>query len=83
MAYSQTDYFDSIIARQISSGRATSKTEVVHQALELLDRVTRGTGPAGATFSTPEEFEEMVLAGFDGPAQTMSESDWNQLRRRA
>ena len=70
MAYSQTSNYDEIVARQIRSGRATSKTEVVHQALELLDAVTRGNGPAGSTFSGLDDLEEMLRAGLNS---TMNE----------
>lgn len=83
MAYSQTSYYDSIIERHIRSGRATSKTEVMHQALELLDAVTRGRGPVGSTIGTVEELEEMLIAGLDSvPAKPMTDADWNALRKR-
>ena len=39
MGYSETKHYDAIIQRQIRSGRATSKTEVIHQALDLLDGI--------------------------------------------
>lgn len=80
MAYSQTDYYDAIIERRIRAGRATSKTEVMHQALELLDAVTRGRGPAGSTFSTVEELEEMLVAGLEsGPAKPMTTQRWAKI----
>ena len=72
MAYSQTSYYDAIVERQIRAGRATSKTEVVHQALELLDAVTRGSGPSGATFSGPEDLEEMLRAGMRSPMHELT-----------
>ena len=72
MAYSQTNHYDSIIDRQIRSGRATSKTEVVHQALDLLDAVTHGRGPVGSTFSGPEDLQEMLRAGLNSPMNELT-----------
>ena len=72
MAYSQTAHYDAIVARQIRSGRATSKTEVMHQALELLDAVTRGNGPAGSTFAGPDDLEDMLRAGLNSPMNELT-----------
>ncbi len=73
MAYTETSHYDSIIRRQINSGRASNKTEVIHQALTLLDAVTRGKGPDGATFTNAAELEELLLAGIaTGPATLMT-----------
>src|SRR5258708_21569745 len=49
MGYTKTSYYDGIIRRQIRSGRASNKTEVVHQALSLLDAVTRSRGDRKST----------------------------------
>jgi hypothetical protein len=48
MGYTHTHYYETIIQRQIRAGRASNKSEVIHQALALLDAVTQGQGPAGA-----------------------------------
>ena len=80
MAYTQTNYYDAIIERQIRSGRASNKTEVVHQALEILDAITRGKAPAGCAFDDPEELKAMLLAGFEsGPAQPMTDERWAKI----
>jgi hypothetical protein len=63
MAFTKTRYYDEIIARHIKSGRASNKTETVHQALTLLDVVTRGAGPGGATFTGAEDLETVLLEG--------------------
>lgn len=70
MGYTRTDYYETIIQRQIRSGRASNKSEVIHQALALLDAVTRGQGPAGATFRNAEELEALLLQA--GPATPMT-----------
>jgi len=57
MGYTRTDYYESIIQRHIRTGRASNKSEVIHQALALLDAVTRGHGPEGASFRNAEELE--------------------------
>ena len=73
MAYTETSHYDSIIRRQIDSGRASNKTEVIHQALTLLDALTRGKGPDGATFTNAAELEDLLLAGLNsGPASAMT-----------
>jgi Arc/MetJ-type ribon-helix-helix transcriptional regulator len=79
MAYSQTAHYDAIVARQIRSGRATSKTEVVHQALELLDAATRGGGPARTTFDSAEDLAELLRAGLASPATPMTEARWARI----
>lgn len=80
MAYSQTDYYDGIINRQIKSGRASNKTEVVHQALELLDTLTRGRGPAQSTFEGREDLETLIRAGLaSGPAKPMTPERWKKI----
>jgi len=61
MGYTKTDHYDGIIRRQIRSGRASNKTEVIHQALTLLDAVTRSRGPAGSSFSNVDELEALLL----------------------
>ena len=61
MGYTRTDYYESIIRRHIRAGRASNKSEVVHQALALLDAVTRGSGPEGATFRNADELEALLL----------------------
>src|SRR5207249_1224417 len=57
MGYTKTDHYDGIIRRHIRSGRASNKTEVVHQALSLLDAVTRNRGPSGSSFANADELE--------------------------
>jgi len=77
MGYSETGYYDEIIERQIRSGRATSKSEVIHQALELLDAVTRAGGPAGSTFEGPDDLKRLLRAGMaSGPAVPMTDERW-------
>ena len=70
MGYTHTDYYEGIIARQIRAGRASNKSEVIHQALALLDAVTRGQGPGGATFRNADELEALLLQA--GPATAMT-----------
>ncbi len=70
MSYTTTHHFDAIIERQIRSGRASSKTEVVHQALSLLDAVTRSRGPEGASFAAVDELEAALLQA--GPGLPMT-----------
>ena len=77
MGYSETSHYDAIIKRQIRSGRATSKTEVIHQALNLLDALTHGRGPAGSTFEGPEDLARLLREGIEsGPAVPMTEERW-------
>jgi hypothetical protein len=61
MGFTRTDYYEGIIQRQIKSGRASNKSEVIHQALALLDSVSRGLGPIGASFRNREELESMIM----------------------
>ena len=70
MGYTRTDYYESIVQRHIRSGRASNKSEVIHQALALLDAVTQGQGPAGASFRNAEELEARLLSA--GPATPMT-----------
>ena len=61
MGFTRTDYYEGIIQRQIRSGRASNKSEVIHQALALLDSVSRGVGPVGASFRNSQELESLIL----------------------
>jgi Arc/MetJ-type ribon-helix-helix transcriptional regulator len=61
MGYTRTDYYETIIQRHIRSGRASNKSEVIHQALALLDAVTQGGGPEGASFRNAAELEAKLL----------------------
>lgn len=70
MGFTRTDYYEGIIQRQIRSGRASNKSEVIHQALALLDSVSRGLGPVGANFRNREELETLLLES--GEAQPMT-----------
>ena len=70
MGYTKTDYYGGIIRRHIRSGRASNKTEVIHQALSLLDAVTRHRGPSGSSFANPAELEALLLAA--SPARPMT-----------
>ena len=70
MGYTKTDHYDGIIRRQIRSGRASNKTEVVHQALSLLDAVTRYRGPVGSSFANADELEALLLEA--GPVRPMT-----------
>ena len=70
MGYTTTKHFDAIIQRHIRSGRASSKTEVVHQALTLLDAVTRRRGPDNSTFTTADELEAALLEAGPGLPRT-------------
>jgi putative addiction module CopG family antidote len=80
MGYTRTDHYEKIIQRQIRLGRASNKTEVIHQALSLLDAVTRGQGPEGATFRNAEELESLLLAGLEsGEAAPMTEARWAKI----
>ena len=70
MGYTKTDYYDGIIRRHIRSGRASNKTEVIHQALSLLDAVTRHRGPSGSSFASADELEALLLDA--GPVRPMT-----------
>jgi Arc/MetJ-type ribon-helix-helix transcriptional regulator len=70
MGYTRTDYYETIIQRHIRAGRASNKSEVIHQALALLEAVTRGQGPAGASFRNADELEALLLQ--TGPATPMT-----------
>ncbi len=70
MGYARTDYYETLIQRQIRTGRASSKSEVIHQALALLDAVTRGQGPDGACFRNADELEALLLQA--APATPMT-----------
>lgn len=70
MGYTRTDYYEAIIERHIRSGRASNKSEVIHQALALLDAVTQGHGPGGASFRNAAELEAKLLQA--GPATPMT-----------
>ena len=70
MGYTHTDYYETIIQRHIRAGRASNKSEVIHQALALLDAVTQGRGPAGAGFRNADELEALLLQA--GPATAMT-----------
>ncbi|MEI6197484.1 MAG: hypothetical protein WCS42_24480 [Verrucomicrobiota bacterium] len=70
MGYTRTDYYETIIRRHIQTGRASNKSEVIHQALALLDSVTRGQGPVGASFRNAGELEALLLQA--GPATSMT-----------
>jgi Arc/MetJ-type ribon-helix-helix transcriptional regulator len=83
MGYSETGYYDAIIKRQIRSGRATSKAEVVHQALELLDALTRSGGPPRSAFEGPDDLKRLLRAGLkSGPAALMTKERWERIRGR-
>ena len=79
MGYTKTDHYDGIIRRHIRSGRASNKTEVIHQALSLLDAVTRNRGPSRSSFSNAEELEALLLNA--GPAQTMTAERKSRIYR--
>ena len=70
MGYTHTDYYETIIQRHIRTGRASNKIEVIHQALALLDAVTRGQGPEGASFRNADELETLLLQA--GPPTPMT-----------
>jgi hypothetical protein len=70
MGYPKPDHYEGIIPRYIRSGRASNKTEVVHQALALLDAVTRNRGPVGSSFASADELEALLLAA--GSPQPMT-----------
>ena len=50
--------------------RASNKSEAIHQALALLDSVTRGKGPEGASFQNAEELESLLLEAEPATAMT-------------
>jgi Arc/MetJ-type ribon-helix-helix transcriptional regulator len=70
MGYTRTDYYETIIQRHIRAGRASNKSEVIHQALALLDAVTQGQGPEGASFRNADELEARLLSA--SPATPMT-----------
>jgi len=43
---------------------------VIHQALSLLDAVTRNRGPSGSSFANADELEALLLDA--GPARPMT-----------
>jgi Arc/MetJ-type ribon-helix-helix transcriptional regulator len=70
MGYTNTTHYETIIQRHIRSGRASNKSEVIHQALALLDAVTQGHGPIGASFRNAAELESLLLQA--GPSSPMT-----------
>jgi Arc/MetJ-type ribon-helix-helix transcriptional regulator len=80
MGETETSHYEAIIERQIRSGRATSKSEVIHQALNLLDALTRGRGPAGSTFEGPDDLSRLLHDGIEsGPAVAMTDERWAKI----
>jgi len=71
MGVTRADYYEGIIQRQITSGRASNKSEVIDQALVLLDSVSRGVGSIVANFHNREELESLLLES--GAASLMTE----------
>jgi hypothetical protein len=72
MGKPHTSYYKQIWIRQVLTGRAASQREIVRRALALLDTLTRGQGPDGATFRNPAEMEAVVLqadAAYDRAAR--------------
>src|SRR3954447_23483100 len=70
MSHGLTDYYKQIIQRQIHSGRFNNENEVVRHSLRVLDALERGAGPAGRSFGSAHELENMLLAGLEsGPAR--------------
>jgi hypothetical protein len=73
MGYTKTGHYDQIIERHIRSGKASNKTETIHQALTLLDAVNRGAGPGGSTFTGVDDLEALLLEGLAArPATPMT-----------
>jgi len=70
MGSTRANYYETIIRRHIRAGRATNKSEVIHQALALLDAVTRAQGPDGSSFHNVDELEALLLQA--GPATAMT-----------
>ena len=68
--HTHTHYYETIIQRQIRAGRASNKSEVIHQALTLLDAVTQGQGPTGASFRNADELEALLLQVGSASAMT-------------
>ena len=84
MGNSDTPYYDAIIERQIRSGRASTKNEVIHQALELLDALTRGGGPPGRTFEGRDDLARLLRDGLNsGAAVPMTEERWAEICGRS
>jgi Arc/MetJ-type ribon-helix-helix transcriptional regulator len=83
MGYTRTDYYESIVQRHIRSGRASNKSEVIHQALALLDAVTQGQGPAGASFRNADELEALLLSAGPGTPMTAARKSriYGKLKR--
>ena len=73
MSHALTDYYKRIIRRQIRSGRFNNESEVVRHSLRLLDGLDRARGPAGGSFSSAGELEDMLLDGLNsGEAAPMT-----------
>jgi len=60
MGYTKTDHYDGIIRRHIRSGRASNKTEVIHQALSLLTLLCAKHGRLDRA-SQCDELEALLL----------------------
>ena len=70
MDYTKADHYEGIIRHHIRSGRASNKAEVVHQALSLLNAVTRNRGPVVSSFASAYELEALLLEA--SPTQPMT-----------
>ena len=70
MGCTRRDYYERIIQRHIRAGRPANKSAVIHQALAMLDSVTRGHGPEGAPFRNSEELETLLLQASPATAMT-------------
>ena len=80
MANSETNSYDTIITRQMRSGRATRKREIIHQAPELLDAIARGGVPPQNTFEGREDLARLLRAGLQsGPARPMTDERWAKV----
>jgi hypothetical protein len=83
MGKKRRSYYKQVWITQLLKGRAASGRGMVRRALALLDTLTRGQGPDGATFRNTAEMEAAVLradSAYDRATQREARSNGHSKR---
>lgn len=73
MTISLTPHLDQYVRRKLKSGGYASASEIIREALCIMERVEK---------REPADLEELIAEADAEPSAPMSDRDWNEVRRQ-
>jgi hypothetical protein len=71
------------VERRVKNKEFSSASECIRHCIQVADSIERVSGPAGASFSTRAELEDILEEGFPAPAGPLTQDRKRRIAKNA